>query len=145
MEQKNNDKNFLGIGWSFPPTFLPNLGGVLSTSGQEDIQASLEILLSTALGERVMLPNYGSQMDDLVFAPLDTATQTLIVDRIRNAILYHESRISTEQIELMTDQLAAGLLIVKIVYRVRSTNSRYNFVYPYYLTEGTEVNPPTKN
>lgn len=143
MEKQDRDNNFLGIGWSFPPSFLPNLGGVVTTSGQEDIQASLEILLSTALGERVMLPNYGSQMDDLVFAPLDTGTQTLIIDRIRNAILYHESRISVEEIVLAADQLLEGLLLVEIAYRVRATNSRYNFVYPYYLTEGTEVNRPT--
>ncbi len=143
MEKQDRDHNFLGIGWSFPPSFLPNLGSVVTTSGQEDIQASLEILLSTALGERVMLPSYGSQMDDLVFAPLDTGTQTLIIDRIRNAILYHESRISVEEIVLATEQLLEGLLLVKIAYRVRATNSRYNFVYPYYLTEGTEVNRPT--
>lgn len=109
------------------------------TSGEEDIQRSLEVLLATALGERVMEPGYGSNMEDLVFESMDTGTQTLLFDRIETAILYHESRIEVEKIELDTSRLTEGVMLVIISYRVRSTNSRYNYVYPFYQTEGSEI------
>ncbi|MEM9835008.1 MAG: GPW/gp25 family protein [Bacteroidota bacterium] len=134
-----NNQNFLGTGWSFPPTFLRPVRGVAMTSGEEDIQRSLEVLLATALGERVMEPGYGSNMEDLVFESMDTGTQTLLFDRIETAILYHESRIEVEKIELDTSRLTEGVMLVIISYRVRSTNSRYNYVYPFYQTEGSEI------
>ena len=113
------------------------------TTGQEDIDRSLEILLSTALGERVMLPEYGSNMEDLLFEPIDTGLQTLIFDRINTAILYYEPRIEVEDIILDADRATEGMLIITIAYRIRATNSRFNFVYPFYLTEGTQVDLPT--
>jgi phage baseplate assembly protein W len=112
------------------------------TTGQEDIDRSLEILLSTALGERVMLPNYGSNMEELLFEPIDTGLQTLIFDRINTAILYYEPRIEVEDILLDTERVNEGVLIITIAYRVRATNSRFNFVYPFYLTEGSQVDNP---
>lgn len=112
------------------------------TSGQEDIDRSLEILLSTALGERVMLPDYGSNMEEMLFEPIDTGLQTLIFDRIKTAILYYEPRIEVEDLVLDTDRAAEGMLIITIAYRVRATNSRFNYVYPFYLTEGSQIDIP---
>lgn len=142
MEDRQPATNFLGTGWSFPPSFRKASRGVQMTSGQEDIDRSLEILLSTALGERVMLPEYGSNMEDLLFEPIDTGLQTLIFDRINTAILYFEPRIEVEDIVLDTDRVTEGVIIITISYRVRATNSRFNFVYPFYLTEGTQVDLP---
>ena len=112
------------------------------TSGEEDIDRSLEILLSTSLRERVMLPEYGANMEELLFEPIDTGLQTLIFDRLNTAILYYEPRIEVEEIVLDTSQVLEGTLLIKIDYRVRSTNSRFNFVYPFYLTEGSEIKLP---
>ena len=81
-EQDDIRTNFLGTGWSFPPTFIRASRGVKMTSGEEDIDRSLEILLSTSLGERVMLPEYGANMEELLFEPIDTGLQTLIFDRL---------------------------------------------------------------
>jgi phage baseplate assembly protein W len=142
MEDRKPATNFLGTGWSFPPTFRKASRGVRMTTGQEDIDRSLEILLSTALGERVMLPNYGSNMEELLFEPIDTGLQTLIFDRINTAILYYEPRIEVEDILLDTERVNEGVLIITVAYRVRATNSRFNFVYPFYLTEGSQVDNP---
>ena len=141
-EQDDIHTNFLGTGWSFPPTFIRASRGVKMTSGEEDIDRSLEILLSTSLGERVMLPEYGANMEELLFEPIDTGLQTLIFDRLNTAILYYEPRIEVEEIVLDTSQVLEGTLLIKIDYRVRSTNSRFNFVYPFYLTEGSEIKLP---
>lgn len=142
MEDKNIATNFLGTGWSFPPTFLKAVPGVEMTTGEPDIDRSLDILLGTALGERVMLPEYGCNMEDLLFEPIDTGLQTLLFDRVETAILYYEPRIEVESLEVDASRAIEGLILIKIVYRVRATNSRFNFVFPFYKAEGSEINTP---
>lgn len=136
----NNDSNsFLGTGWSFPPTFIATARTVSMTSGEEDIRNSLAILLSTAFGERVMLPDYGCNLEELLFEPIDTGLTTLLFDRIRTSILYYEPRIEVEDIQVQTDRVTEGIILIEIVYRVRITNSRFNFVYPFYINEGSQI------
>lgn len=134
------DEAFLGRGWIFPPTFERATAGVDMLSGDEDVASSLEILLSTQRGERVMLPLYGCGVDALLFEPLDTRQKTLLKDMIETAILYHEPRVDVESVELRDDQELEGVVLIEVTYRVKSTNSRFNFVYPYYVNEGTDVN-----
>jgi len=140
---KGND--FLGKGWSFPPTFDKGLQSVEITEKNDDIQRSLEILLTTKIGERIMEPKYGCNMDDLVFEALSTTAATLMRDRIETAILYFEPRIDAERIELNTTGVLEGMIVVEIDYVVRATNSRFNFVYPFYKNEGTELEIITTN
>jgi phage baseplate assembly protein W len=137
--------DFLGKGWSFPPAFDPARQTVLTTEKVTDIERSLEILLTTRVGERVMQPKYGCNMDDLVFEGLSSAVLTLIRDKIATAILYFEPRIDAKQIILHTDRILEGMIIVEIDYIVRATNSRFNFVFPYYRLEGTELQFLTTN
>jgi len=137
--------DFLGKGWSFPPTFNISSKSVEITEKEADIQRSLEILLTTTVGERVMEPKYGCNMGDIVFEPLNTTTKTIIIDRIRTAILYFESRIDAKNISLDTTSETEGLVLVVIDYVVRATNSRFNFVYPYYIDEGSEIQILTTN
>ncbi|HBG06528.1 MAG: hypothetical protein A2075_00155 [Geobacteraceae bacterium GWC2_58_44] len=137
------DLAFLGRGWSFPPTFDRSLSRVEMLEGEADIASSLEVLFSTAPGERVMLPQYGCNMDELVFESLNTRMKTLMADKIESAILYHEPRIDLESVRLDESRELEGVVLVEIVYRVRSTNSRFNFVYPYYKLEGTDINLTT--
>lgn len=132
--------NFLGRGWGFPPTFDAIAGTVGMLEREDDISSSLEILLATALGERVMLPNYGCNLEDLLFENLNTTTKTIIADKIRTAILYHEARIDVEKIFLNTVQQMEGIVLIEVTYRIRNTNSRFNFVFPFYREEGTDVN-----
>lgn len=140
-----NGAEFLGKGWSFPPRFEPALRGVATVEKVEDIEQSLHILLSTRVGERVMQPRYGCNMDEMVFESLNTATLTFIKDKIATAILYFEPRIDAKNITLNTDDILEGKVIVTIEYVVRATNSRFNFVFPYYRIEGTELQFLTTN
>lgn len=141
----DTDINFLGRGWSFPPAFSRELKEVVMTEKVEDIEKSLRILLTTTLGERIMQPRYGCNMEDLLFESLDTATKTIIIDRIKTAILFFEPRIDAKKISLNTQNELEGEVLVEIEYVVPSTNSRYNFVFPFYRKEGTELDLLTGN
>lgn len=132
-------KSFLGTGWSFPPQFDNQRGSVDMLSDSEDIRSSLEILLSTRPGERVMLPNYGCHLDELLFEPLTTTMKTYMKDLIQTAILYHEPRIEVNKIELVDTEELEGRILITVDYTVRVTNSRFNYVFPFYLKEGTQV------
>lgn len=106
---------------------------------ETDIQSSLQILLSTRLGERVMQPTYGCNMDSLVFESMNLTLLTYLKDLVENAILYHEPRIELDKVVIDTTRQNEGLLLIEIHYEVRTTNSRYNYVYPFYLNEGTNL------
>jgi uncharacterized protein len=144
MELINNDTSnysFLGRGWSFPPQFEKNAKTVVMLEDEEDIRSSLEILLSTAVGERVMDVNYGCNMDELIFESLSTSMLTIIKDKIERAILFFEPRIEVTKLDLNTDpvNILEGRVLIEIEYIISATNSRYNFVYPFYVNEGTEI------
>lgn len=134
------DKAFLGRGWSFPPAFNRGFAGVEMLEQEADIASSLEVLLSTRPGERVMLPQYGCNLDELLYENLDTRMKTLMADKIESAILYHEPRIELESVRLDETRELDGVVQIEIAYRVKSTNSRFNFVFPYYKLEGTDIN-----
>jgi phage baseplate assembly protein W len=135
----NTNESFLGRGWGFPPEFSNNTASVLLTEGEEDIEKSLEILLSTRQGERIMVPDYGCNLDELLFKPLNLTLKTYVTDMIKTAILYHESRIDVEKIKIEPSTDNDGLLLIYIDYRVRITNSRKTLVFPFYKAEGTET------
>ena len=122
-----------------------SVGGVQMLEHEADIVSSLHILLSTARGERIMVPQYGCNMDELVFENLDTRMRTLMADKIESAILYHEPRIDLERVQLDDDPNATleGRVLIGVTYRVKATNSRFNFVFPYYRDEGTDINLTT--
>ena len=134
---------FLGRGWSFPPTFDRNLARVEMLEEEADVASSLEILFSTAPGERVMLPQYGCNLEELVFEGLDTRMKPLMADKIETAILYHEPRITLEKVRLDDSRELEGVVLIEIIYRVKTTNTRFNFVYPFYKLEGTDINLTT--
>ncbi|HQU31008.1 MAG: GPW/gp25 family protein [Planctomycetia bacterium] len=136
-------KEFLGRGWSFPPSFNRSFRGVEMLEEEADIASSLEVLLSTSQGERVMQPQYGCNLEELVFESLDTRMKTLMADKVESAILYHEPRIELEDVSLDESRELEGVVLIEITYRVKSTNSRFNFVYPYYKLEGTDINLTT--
>ena len=133
------ERPFLGRGWSFPPEFDKAAKGVLMLEEEKDIESSLEILLSTRIGERIMVPTYGCNLDNMVFETMNLTILTYMKDIIENAILYHEPRIKLEKLNIDTSGQAEGVLLIVLNYMVRSTNSRYNYVYPYFLNEGTNV------
>lgn len=135
---ENND-SFLGIGWSFPPEFKENTKTVTMLTDEDDIKSSLEILLSTKIGERIMQPKFGCKMEELLFNPLNRTLKTFVAELIKTAILYHEPRIDVEKIDITQGNDLTGELLVIIDFKVRATNSRINMVFPYYKEEGTNI------
>jgi len=109
------------------------------TERETDIERSLHILLTTALGERVMQPKYGCDMEEYLFESMNRTTQSLVIDRIRTAILFFEPRIDVDRIHLGQSEENEGKMLVTIEFSVRATNSRLNFVFPFYVKEGTEL------
>lgn len=131
--------DFLGIGWSFPPEFNETEGKLAMTTDVEDINNSLLILLSTRPGERVMFPNYGCDLQEILFKPLDLTLITQMTGIIERAILYHEPRINILSIDIDTQDELEGEVLIQIDYEVRNTNTRSNIVFPFYKGEATEI------
>lgn len=132
------DIPFLGKGWGFPPEFRKGKLGVKMSSGAEDIKESLFILLSTKLGERFMTPDFGCDIDSLLFEPIDLNLEQSLDDEIRRAILLYETRISIDEI-IFHPKPDEGVIHINIEYLIRTTNTRTNIVFPFYLTEGTNL------
>ncbi|HMB40782.1 MAG TPA: GPW/gp25 family protein [Balneolaceae bacterium] len=134
-----SNKEFLGRGWTFPPQFNRAESRVEMTQGYEDIEKSLEVLLGTRKGERVLLPDYGCNLDEMVFEAFNESVKTYLADMVKSAILYHEPRIEPLQVIIDDSYITEGRLMIEIEFLVRATNSRFNKVYPFYLEEGTEI------
>jgi uncharacterized protein len=128
--------NLLGRGWSFPPRFDADLR-IVMVEGQADIEESLRILFGTRRGERVMQHAYGTTLHQMLFE--DTHEQTLseIGAMLRMAILYFEPRIDVERLDMRVAEDAAGRIDVDLLYRIRTTNTRHNMVYPLYLDQAS--------
>ena len=131
--------DFLGKGPGFPLTACvkDEPGEWFAWSeGEEKVRQSLRLILSTAPGERVMRPDFGCGIHDLVFEPLTPALRTLITDRVKTALTRWEPRIDLTNVDVSDDPARPQRLLVDITYRLRSNNAINNLVYPFYLQEG---------
>jgi uncharacterized protein len=133
-------RSFLGTGWAFPPHFSKTTAAPVMVSDEEDIWQSLQILFSTSLRERRILPDYGCNLEDFVFKPLNVSLLSLLEEMVREAVILHEPRLILNDLRLTPLELE-GRLDILLTYTVRATNTRFNRVYPYYLQEGTNVAP----
>ena len=134
-----DDQQFLGRGWGFPVTFA-NQGRVVTVAeAEEDIRQSLEILLSTHVGERVLNPTFGWKRDALMFEPLSTSFAAYLTREIETAILFFEPRIELNSVTFDPEPNQEGLVLIKIDYTIRTTNTRTNLVYPFYVTQATNA------
>lgn len=128
-------KEFLGRGWKFPVN-VDSQGRVSISGYEQDIRGAIWIILSTAKGERVMRPDFGCGIHDFVFASINTPTLTLIENAVREALTMWEPRIELTNVNISTGEIDIGRLLVNIDYKIRTTNNRFNLVYPFYLKEG---------
>jgi len=124
---------FLGSGWAFPLRFDPRTRALVMSEGVEDIEESLRILLSTHPGERIMQPAYGCAIRRFAFESMSDHVLTEMRELIRRAVLFHEPRILLESVETEVLDATSGQLLLRLNYRVRSTNTSHNLVFPYYL------------
>ncbi|MES2554627.1 MAG: GPW/gp25 family protein [Bacteroidota bacterium] len=128
---------FLGKGWGFPPAFFANGAEVEMVSDEQDILQSLNILLSTALGERSLFSAYGSDLNRFMFEEADQGMVNGIQNMVQDAILNNESRIEVTTVDVSVSESTEGLVMISIEYLIRTTNTRYNLVYPFYLQEAS--------
>ncbi|MBS1744742.1 MAG: GPW/gp25 family protein [Bacteroidetes bacterium] len=130
--------SFLGTGWKFPIEFSKAGASNIMLSDEDDIQNSLQVLLTTRVGERIMQPAYGCNMDVLIFEAINESLITYIKDLVFTAIYYFEPRISPDNVNIESTA-EEGIILVNVAYTIRSTNSRQNLVFPFYLDEGNLV------
>jgi len=130
-----DDSRFLGRGWSFPPAFDKTKKEVVMLEEEEDIRSSIGIILSTGLGERVLQPSFGWKKDNWLFESLTTTAATAIQKEIEDALLFFEPRIDLNTVRILPGDKTSGKVEILIDYTVRSTNTRGNLVYPFYLNE----------
>jgi phage baseplate assembly protein W len=129
-------REFLGIGWKFPLQVTP--GGRIAQARYElRIEESIYLVLSTAKGERVMLPDFGCGIHELVFAPNSPGTRSLIVQQVRRALQTWEPRIDVLDVAVDDSPGEPTLLLIRVGYRIRANNALGNLVYPFYLREGS--------
>ncbi|KIO48742.1 baseplate protein [Nitrosospira sp. NpAV] len=127
----------LGVGWGFP--VIPEEGSqaplahIAVAEYEESVRQSILIILSTAKGERVMRPTFGCGISELVFAVNNTTTQALVKLEVRESLQNWEPRIEVLSVETSSGGDRGERLMISIDYRVRTTDTRFNLVYPFYL------------
>jgi phage baseplate assembly protein W len=128
-------KDFSGQGWAFP--IKPTAAGRLAfQGGEEKIRQSIWIILSTAMGERQMRPEFGVGIHDLVFEPNTAALRDLVREKVREALIRWEPRIDVIEVRVEMPPEARNHLLIRIDYRIRANNAFYNLVYPFFIDEG---------
>lgn len=128
-------KAFLGVGWAFPIQPDARRADVATVAYEEDIRQAVLLILETDHGERVMRPDFGAGLRALAFEPINTATLALARHRVDEALTLWEPRIDSITVKVIADP-PLGKLMIDIQYRVRTTNTFYNLVHPFYLQEG---------
>jgi uncharacterized protein len=130
----------LGAGWYFPIAYEDPLDRAtkgyakLAMAADElSVRQSIEIILSTSKGERVMRPDFGCDLNKLLFAPNNGATQALAEFEVTEALRTWEPRIEVLDVSVRAGGDNGEQLLIDIDYRVRSTDNRFNLVYPFYL------------
>ena len=140
MNARRTTAPYLGTGWSFPPRFEQGAGPVM-VSGSDDVAESLRILIATRLGERVMLPLYGTPLD--VFQGMTVTAQNNIKSEVREAVIRYEPRVNVLSVDLdVPEGGLEGEVLLSIEYEIPAVNSRANMVFPFYLSEGNLVRLP---
>ena len=128
-------ESFLGTGWKFPIN-VNSRGQLGYSSGEGDIDEAIWIILGTSKGERVMLPEFGCGIHDLVFEPLNPSTIGDVVYHVKEALIRWEARIDVVDVRVEQEETESNKLLIWIDYRVRNNNAYYNMVYPFYFNEG---------
>ena len=128
----NTRKSFLGVGWKFPVD-LDRRKGIAMSQFEENIEESILVILGTALGERVMRPDFGCAVHDLIFAPNNSNTHGLIIYYVKESLTKWEPRIQALDVKIKSDHNEPSKVNTAIKYQVIATNNVYNLVYPFYL------------
>jgi uncharacterized protein len=132
------DPGFVGRGFRFPMT-VDQTGSISLTTGPDELESSIRVVLATAPSERVMRPTFGCKIWDLLFEPVNANTIGLMAQAVREAVAQWEPRVEVESVDVVPDRRDASLVNIAIEYRMRTTNSRRNLVYPFYVIPREET------
>lgn len=122
---------FLGRGWSFP--IAVDDGSIVELGEDDKVAQAIENILRTAPGERVTRPDFGCGIHDLVFESLSNDMLGSVINAVSSALATWEPRIDVLEVTPQQDDDDPNRLLIEIDYRIRSTNSRSNLVFPFYL------------
>lgn len=134
-DPREDSPSFLGRGWSFPVA-LDEAGDAAMVAGEDDVRQAIRIILGTAPGERVMRPDFGAGLNELVFETMNTTTIELLKVRVEEALTRWEPRITVREVKVTPNGPADGRMDITVRYLIRASNTETNLVYPFYLTEG---------
>lgn len=129
-------KDFLGKGWAMPVDIDPQTGAIATAEYEDDIRQSIRIILETAPGERVMRPDFGCGIHEMVFEAIDSTAMERIRSEIGSALRRYEARIEVIGVTIDDAIPPQGMLPVEVEYRIRRTNQSGNLVFPFYFKEG---------
>lgn len=124
--------DIIGAGWAFPPKIGPQ-GGVSLASSYNEIEQAIKIVLLTPPGQRVMRPEFGCRIHELVFAPMNRETFAQAVRFVEDALDMWEPRITVKEVTAAPDPNEHGRLYIHIEYILRATSDRRSLVFPFYL------------
>ena len=128
----SNTADFIGKGIMFPLR-VNQSGSIALTTGADDLGSSIRMVLATAPGERLMRPQFGCRIWELMFEPINANTIGLMGVAVREALGQWEPRIDVEDVEVVPDTSSDGRVDIRITYRTRATNDHRNLVYPFYV------------
>jgi phage baseplate assembly protein W len=136
MATSTDQRDFLGIGWSYPVATDPLKGDIQLSRYDRDVKEAIRIILETSKGERVMRPSFGCGIHDLVFEGFDATTLYAVEAAVREALIAYEPRIELLSVDVDPREALNGCLLIAINYRLRRTNQEDNLVYPFFYREG---------
>jgi uncharacterized protein len=122
----------LGSGIAFPLQ-VDRRGGIALAHDETDVDQAIQLILSTAPGERPMRPEFGCGVHDFVFDTIDARTVARMETEIRSALDRWEPRIEVTGVDFDLTGVAGGELLINIAYCLRATNHMRNLVYPFYV------------
>lgn len=128
------DGDFIGRGWRYP--LRGDARGPRYEGGADRIRQSIWLILSTAKGERPMLPDFGCGVHNLVFAANTAGLRGLVTVEVRDAIIRWEPRVDLLDVRVETPDDSRNRIVISIACRVRENNAALNLVYPFFLSEG---------
>lgn len=129
-------KEFLGTGFGFPIEVDEVTGRIRMSTEEENIRQSIEIILMTEKGERAMRPEFGCGLKKYVYETMDYGVLNRLEHEVTEALNRWEPRITDTQTEACLVPGKDNQIEIRISCRIRTTNSPYNMVFPFYLQEG---------
>jgi uncharacterized protein len=128
-------KDFLGTGWAFP-VGVDARGRIALVRRERDVEEAMMMILLTPVGQRVMRPDFGCRIHELVFASNDASTEGLAVYYVEEALARWEPRITLREVTADADPSNPERLLIHIEYEIKASYDRRTLVFPFYRIPG---------